>query len=556
MLTLALSLAAIAPAASQDAALPFTVRSIDSATGRLELALDPAAVRALATLQRADFAAFPLPGGGAVEVELERLKLPAMSFRVDDHDAPHLLDGLDLSVWLGTIAGEPDSQVALAASQQGLHGWVLRGGELQHLMSDGADSSWFVAESELESLGVARQGSCAAEDLPGYAESVARTLALPDGAPKAGGAPPLYGCTIALETDWQLYQVFGQNLGAETAYVASLITWVGYRYEEQIGTQISYPYVQFYTTSNDPWSAQDAGGNCIDVLFEFQAAWQGGIPANADIGHMLSGGNLGCGVAWLPGLCNSPYNFSVSGNVNGGVSFPVQVSPSNWDFMVMAHELGHNFGAPHTHDYCPPLDQCAPNGYFGQCQSQQVCTNQGTLMSYCHLCSGGLSNITTYFHPSNVADMRAWVESTCLPLYAADPTVYCTAKINSQLCSPSIGWSGHPTLVGLDDFVVTADQVINQKVGIAIYGPNTASTPFAGGTICVGSPFLRKGPLATGGTALPDNCSGVLTLPWSHADLDAAGGAGVTVRTQFWYRDPASTGGAGLTNALTFVISP
>src|SRR6187402_3314049 len=114
MLTFALALV-LAPAAAQDATLPFHVRSVDSATGRLELALEPDAVRALAQLERASFAALPLPGGGAVEVELERLALPEIGFRVDDRAAPELLDRLDLSVWLGSIVGEPDSQVALSA---------------------------------------------------------------------------------------------------------------------------------------------------------------------------------------------------------------------------------------------------------------------------------------------------------------------------------------------------------------------------------------------------------------------------------------------------------
>ncbi|HVS17348.1 MAG TPA: zinc-dependent metalloprotease, partial [Planctomycetota bacterium] len=531
MLTLALSLVAFAPSPTQDAALPFEVRAIDTATGRLELSIVPEAVRELAQLERAGFASLPLPGAGAVEVALERLKLPEIGFQVDGVPAPHLLAGLDLSVWMGSVVGEEGSQVALSISQAGLQGWVLRDGTLAHLMSDG-DSIWFVAEGELEALGMTRQESCLADELPGYDESVARMLALPHGAAKAGGAPPLYGCSIALETDWQLHQVFNQNLGAQTAYVTSLITWVAYRYEEQVGTQLTYPYVQLYTTSNDPWSSQDSGGNSVDLLYEFQAAWQFNVPAGAQLGAFLSGAGLGGGVAWLPGLCNSPYNFSVSGNINGNVSFPVQVSPANWDFMVLAHEIGHNFGSPHSHDYCPPLDECAPNGYFGQCQNQQQCTTQGTLMSYCHLCPGGLSNVTTYFHTANAADMRAWVEATCLPLYAADPTPYCTPKVNSQLCVPSIGWNGHPTLIGLDDFVVAADQVLNNKVGIAIYGTSAASLPFQGGTLCVGGQIERSDPLFSGGNVPPDDCSGVLTLPWTHADLDAPGlGAGVTVYT-------------------------
>mgnify|MGYP002526217732 CR=1 FL=1 len=127
--------------------------------------------------------------------------------------------------------------------------------------------------------------------------------------------------------------------------------------------------------------------------------------------HFLSGANLGGGVAWLGVLCNTTYGFAVSGNINGGTSFPVTQGSNTWDFFVMAHETGHNFGTLHTHDgYCPPLDECATN-----CNGNIQCTNQGTNMSYCHGCNGGMNNITTYFHPTVVGVMRAFADSSCIP---------------------------------------------------------------------------------------------------------------------------------------------
>ncbi|MFT5153419.1 MAG: hypothetical protein ACI841_003419 [Planctomycetota bacterium] len=134
------------------------------------------------------------------------------------------------------------------------------------------------------------------------------------------------------------------------------------------------------------------------------------------MGHLLSGASLGCGVAWLDVLCSSSNNFSVSGNLNSDVNFPVVQQPNNWDFMVISHELGHNFASPHTHNYCPPLDECPAQQYWGQCQDEQICLTNGTIMSYCHLCPGGTGNITTFFHPTAAAVMTN-AAAACLPAF-------------------------------------------------------------------------------------------------------------------------------------------
>jgi hypothetical protein len=126
----------------------------------------------------------------------------------------------------------------------------------------------------------------------------------------------------------------------------------------------------------------------------------------------VSGANLGGGVAYLNALCDQSFGFGVSGNIGGDIDWSGWTGqPGNftWDFVVVAHELGHNFGANHTHSYCPPLDQCYTN-----CAGPTVCS-QGTLMSYCHLC-GGMDNIDLEFGPMIANIMRTAVNSSCLGL--------------------------------------------------------------------------------------------------------------------------------------------
>jgi hypothetical protein len=164
-------------------------------------------------------------------------------------------------------------------------------------------------------------------------------------------------------------------------------------------------------------------------------------------------------------------------------------------------------------------------------------------------------------NPSNVEaaiDDLAVLDVGCPPVL---PTTYCTAKTNSQGCAPAIGWSGLPSAGSPQPFLVTAGQVINQKTGILIYGLARASTPFQGGTLCVGQPFQRTAAQGSGGNAGPDDCSGSFAYDMNariQSGVDPQLAVGATVDAQYWYRDPADPAGfaTGLSDALEFVVGP
>ena len=444
-----------APASAQSRlAFPLEVSATDTALGTVTLTPDAAAIAELAGQSQVQLTGLYLPGGELIDVELSRQSVERLrlGFYVDGAPAGDLTEGLDLSIWRGNVSGEPGSEVYLSFSNSGCRGWIQSADELIHLMPQpDANGNWqastamLVSEATLQDLGNSLGGFCEYDsETPLGGESQVPTPRPADSGPMFLGACTTRDCAIALETDFQLFGVFG-DLAAETSYVTTLLTYASNRYDEQINTVLTFPYVQFYTTPSDPWAAGDNGGSSVDMLYEFQAAWVGNIPQGARLAHFLSGASLGGGVAWLDVLCDNTYNFSVSGNIDGQLSFPIQQQPNNWDFIVFTHELGHNFGTPHTHDYCPPLDECAPNGYFGSCQTGQVCTNSGTIMSYCHLCSGGTANVTTYFHPTAVAVMTAGA-ANCLPLYGGSIAVTPPTVLSPTLATPvQVEISGVPT---------------------------------------------------------------------------------------------------------------
>src|SRR6185295_11899367 len=79
------------------------------------------------------------------------------------------------------------------------------------------------------------------------------------------------------------------------------------------------------------------------------------------------------------------------------------------------------------------------------------------------------------------------------------PTVYCTAKLNSQGCAPAIGSSGSPSAAATSGFVVSATLVLNHKPGLLLYGVSgRAASAFQGGTLCLHSPIRRSTPVNSG----------------------------------------------------------
>lgn len=152
------------------------------------------------------------------------------------------------------------------------------------------------------------------------------------------------------------------------------------------------------------------------------------------------------------------------------------------------------------------------------------------------------------------ADMGALPFDQCLP------TSYCAAKPNSQGCLPGLEFQGHASLTDPAPFLVRAHAVLNQKLGLYLYGTSgDANQPFQGGTLCVQSPLTRMPPIGTGGHPLPEDCSGLATVDFNariQSGIDPRLVVGARIWIQFWSRDPLDPFGTSLTDALTFRVCP
>lgn len=140
-------------------------------------------------------------------------------------------------------------------------------------------------------------------------------------------------------------------------------------------------------------------------------------------------------------------------------------------------------------------------------------------------------------------------------LPSSAPTTYCTPKITSLGCVPIIGATGSASLTS-GDMEIFCDQVVSQQFGLMIWSRMPADVPFFGGTLCVGGSIVRT-PVTFSAGFGPNDCSGRLGFDADAAFLQASGlAAGDEAFAQWWFRDPGSMQGVGLSNGLRFTVLP
>jgi len=231
----------------------------------------------------------------------------------------------------------------------------------------------------------------------------------------------LYLSKMAVELDDDLFAALG-SAEAASDYVAQIYAYASLTYEREVKTQLQVSELFLYT--QDPYQDTSSASARIEEVREY---WRRNKAATdrtlvSHLSLLVSGG-----VAYLDVLCSQTAGYSVSGL---GVQPPTDPENINWDGMVTAHEMGHNFGSVHTHCYggvdgnSSPVDACygSESGAPGECWSGarsypglgsltggSASGRNGTIMSYCHLLAGGMSNITNTFgtnHEYGVAPGR------------------------------------------------------------------------------------------------------------------------------------------------------
>lgn len=233
-----------------------------------------------------------------------------------------------------------------------------------------------------------------------------------------------------LEADYDLVSEKGGATGA-TNFLTGLFNSVAAAYQaEAITTYVS----QIFTwTTPDPY----ATGSTSAALTSFKNYRTN---FNGDVAHLVSrGAPTGGGIAWVDALCTS-YAYAYSYINSGYNQFPTY----SWSVNVIAHEMGHNLGSPHTHACVWNGNNTAIDGCGPAYGANEGCTGpipaQGTMMSYCHLINGVGINFSLGFGPQPGDRIRSRVTAAnCLTVCASQCLTVTTSGINVSCAGSNTG---------------------------------------------------------------------------------------------------------------------
>lgn len=329
--------------------------------------------------------------------------------------------GIVQLVFEGEISGEAASRLVLSVVGGELYGIIRRGdGRSVALVPTGQRWGESVEHTLSPELGAElTQWMCAVEQVPEYWEWL-RTAKEPP--PPQPQAVTLRQARVAVEALSSLYLRFNRDYDRLAAYIASLFAMVSRIYEDEVNVTFTLPWVLIWLAppegEEDPYQNDN---NIGALLSEVSTYWnQNRRSVTRDLVHVMTAPGVTevGGIARLNTLCQTNSAYSISG-IRGTYQYPTL--SYTWDVHVVAHEIGHVFGAPHTHAcyWSPPLDTCVtrdgnpPTG--DACYASPIRPRSswdgGSIMSYCHLVQ---PSVALTFRPRVAVVIRSSRAETCL----------------------------------------------------------------------------------------------------------------------------------------------
>lgn len=222
-------------------------------------------------------------------------------------------------------------------------------------------------------------------------------------------------CLIAVTVDKSMFEYYDKDVEKCKNRVYELFSKASEVYERELNIKLTVSYIEIWDTRS------------YTTIDDFDDYWKNisttKIPRH--INHLLKMGYVEMGAAGI----------AFMGGKSSSTGF---VNYTEVALKTLAHELGHNFGSPHTQN-CEwpngPIDFCAE--IEGDCSDFGTKeTRIGTIMSYCN-------NTISTFHPFCVNIMRSVAEKNLPSVKSIPNTPSITQQnlnLNNVTFTPYLNW--------------------------------------------------------------------------------------------------------------------
>jgi hypothetical protein len=156
---------------------------------------------------------------------------------------------------------------------------------------------------------------------------------------------------IALDADFEFFQLNSSNVNSTIQDMENVINALEAIYESQLNITYEVSSVVVRTSDVDPYSSTSPSGLLGELVAHWNAAPQSAV--QRDVLHLFTGKNLDgsvIGIAYMGAVCNQGWAYGLSQSRFTG-SMPSRVA-------LTAHELGHNWSAPHCNGCTACADCC------------------------------------------------------------------------------------------------------------------------------------------------------------------------------------------------------
>lgn len=257
-----------------------------------------------------------------------------------------------IGVYRGRLAESPGSWARIVVHDGAPTGMFFDGDELFVIESpgDSAVASQSAVVYRLADTFVdAGAMSCGSHRLAGNGAGLYKAVVAEVEGANRQGPGAVSEIDIGAVGDFEFTSAAGGDANAQARILARL-NMVDGIYSQDLGIQINVPLVETFSDAADPFSDETDAGMLLDELRTYRQS----TPAQSSLGltHLYTGRDLDgstVGIAFSNVLCRTGAGAGLSEG-NGSAAF---------DSLIAAHEIGHNFGAPH-------------DGVPGSCESEPM----------------------------------------------------------------------------------------------------------------------------------------------------------------------------------------